>query len=108
LTNRDPAQTMHLGGVYMIQHYVVVLAPQGAGGWCAHFPDIPGCRAMGDGIEQAIENSSREAMLRIERTHELPVPRSQSEIRADDVWARQRGIDWSEAVFAQAPLGVQG
>jgi hypothetical protein len=41
-------------------------------------------------------------MLRIERTHELPVPRSQSEIRADDDWARQRGIDWSTAVFSGA------
>jgi HicB-like antitoxin of HicAB toxin-antitoxin system len=82
----------------MTQSYVVVLAPQPSGGWCAHFPDIPGCRAMGDTIDVAIENSARQVVSRLERAHEMPVRRSHEEIRADDAWARKRGIDWSTAV----------
>jgi hypothetical protein len=70
------------------------------------FPDIPGCRAMGDSIEQAIENSAREAVWRIERAHDLPVPRSQEAIRADEAWARQRGIDLSNAVISLVALSV--
>ena len=82
----------------MAQDYVVVLAPQGGGGWCAHFPDFPGCRAMGDRIEVAIENSTREVASRVDRLHGLPPPRHQEEIREDVAWARQRGFDWSTAV----------
>jgi len=82
----------------MTQHYIVVLAPQPNGAWCAHFPDIPGCRAMGDSIDLAVENSTRQVISHLERTHEMPAPRSHEEIRADDAWARKRDIDWSKAV----------
>jgi hypothetical protein len=89
----------------MIRNYVVVLAPQSGGGWCAHFPDFPGCRAMGDRIEVAIENSSREVVSRLELVHDMPSPKSQDEVRANAAWARQRGIDWSTAVVSLVNIG---
>jgi predicted RNase H-like HicB family nuclease len=84
----------------MTKNYIVVVAPQQSGGWCAHFPDFPGCRAMGDRIEIAIENSSREVASWIDRAHEMPAPKSQEEVHANDAWAQQRGIDWSTAVVS--------
>ena len=90
----------------MAQDYIVVVAPQGAGGWCAHFPDFPGCRAMGDLIEVAIENSSREVASWIDRAHEMPAPKSEEEVCANNAWADQRGIDWSTAVISWVPLSI--
>ena len=81
----------------MGRNFVVVLVPQRSGGWCAHFPDVPGCRAMGDSIERAIANSCREVVAKLERMHDVPIPRSEAEIRADRAWAYMRGINWSIA-----------
>lgn len=89
----------------MAQDYIVVVAPQSSGGWCAHFPDFAGCRAMSDRIEAAIENSSREVVSRLEVVHDMPRPKSQDEVRANAAWARQRGIDWSTAVVSHVNIG---
>jgi predicted RNase H-like HicB family nuclease len=38
-----------------MKHYLAVLLPTANGGWRAHFPDFPGCRAEGHSVEDAIE-----------------------------------------------------
>ncbi len=91
----------------MDQKYIVVLTPQPGGGWCAHFPDFPGCRAMGDRMDVAIENSCREVVSRLERVHDAPTPRSQEDVCADHAWARKRSIDWSTAVVSLVPISAR-
>ena len=88
----------------MAMTFLAVLVPQNSGGWCAHFPDVPGCRAMGDSIETAIENSHREVVARLERMHTVPIRRSEAEIRADRAWARTRGINWSTAEMRRVDI----
>jgi predicted RNase H-like HicB family nuclease len=88
----------------MAQHYVVVLVPQQAGGWRAHFPDFPGCHAEGARVELAIEAATREVISWLERARGIPTPQSYEEVRSDEGWAHQRGIDWSTAVIGQVQI----
>jgi predicted RNase H-like HicB family nuclease len=88
----------------MAQHHVVVLVPQSGGGWRAHFPDFPGCRAEAARVESTIDTSMRAVAEMIDNMHRegaiIPQPRSYEEVRADDAWAVDRGIDWSTAVIS--------
>lgn len=88
----------------MSKHYVVVLAPQRGGCWRAHFPDFPGCRAEGNLVNEAIENAAHEVRLRVDQLRSskklIPSPRSYEEVRADNRWAQERGIEWSTAVIS--------
>jgi predicted RNase H-like HicB family nuclease len=94
----------------MSKHYVVVLAPQRDGGWRAHFPDFPGCRAEGELVNHAIECAAHEVRMRIDQLvsgrKPVPSPRPYEEVRADDAWARERGIDWSTAVISLVNIGL--
>jgi predicted RNase H-like HicB family nuclease len=86
------------------KYYVVVLVPQRDGGWRAHFPDIPNCRAEGDRVEIAIERVAGAASRMIVDLHDqgLPVsePRGFEQIRADTSWAEERAVDWSKVVVS--------
>jgi predicted RNase H-like HicB family nuclease len=88
----------------MGQHHVVVLVPQPGGGWRAHFPDFPGCRAEGARVESAIDTSMKAVAEMIDNMHRegaiIPLPRSYEEVRADDAWAANRGVNWSTAVIS--------
>jgi len=90
----------------MAMIFIAVLVPQKSGGWYAYFPDVPGCRAMGDTIEAAIENSCREVVAKLERMHGVPSPRSEAEICTDRAWAHSRGINWSIAQIRHVQLAA--
>jgi predicted RNase H-like HicB family nuclease len=94
----------------MSQYYIVVLVPQPGGGWRVHFPDFPGCRAEGVRVEMAIDHAIsavRELINHLNRTGmAVPSPRSYEEVRSDDAWARERGIDWSTAVISLVDIGA--
>jgi len=82
---------------------------QSGGGWRAHFPDFPGCRAEGASVETMIDNSMRTAAEMIDQMHReaaiIPAPRSYEAVRSDDVWAIERGINWSTAVISLVRVG---
>jgi predicted RNase H-like HicB family nuclease len=90
-------------------HYLVVLVPHPDGGWRAHFPDCPGCRAEGNSVEAVIDASATTAA---ERAHwlraqgvSLPQAQSYEEVRHhSNGWAAERGIDWSRAVASLVRL----
>lgn len=91
----------------IMMHYLAVLIPLAEGGWRAHFPDFPGCRAEGASVEAAIA-ASRIAVS--EQAHRLgsegaspPSPQSYEDIKANG-WGIARGIDWSEAVISLVPV----
>jgi predicted RNase H-like HicB family nuclease len=92
-----------------VMQFIAVLVPQPGGGWRAHFPDFPGCRAEGDRVNAAIEGAAHEVHLRVDQLKSsrkpIPTPRSYEEVRADDAWARARGIDWSTAVINLVRVG---
>jgi predicted RNase H-like HicB family nuclease len=79
--------------------------PMKGSGWRAHFPDFPGCRAEGSRIEGTIDASYAEVVARLDRAAEIPAPRSYEDVRADDAWATERGIDWSTAVVSFIRIG---
>ena len=94
-----------------MKHYLAVLVPTAEGGWRAHFPDFPGCRAEGPSVEQAIQaaKSAASEQARRLRGQGVSLPQSQS---YEDVrhrangWATERDIAWSEAVISLVPLAV--
>jgi predicted RNase H-like HicB family nuclease len=94
-----------------MKHYLAVLVPTATGGWRAHFPDFPGCRAEGSSVEEAIyaAKSAASEQARWLRDQGISLPSSQS---YEDVrhhangWAKERDIAWSDAVISLVPLAV--
>jgi predicted RNase H-like HicB family nuclease len=91
----------------MAHHRIVVLVPQ-MGGWRAHVPDFPGCRAEAMDLEAAIGQARRnvgDALDDLRRQGQsLPVARSYEQVQADVDWARRRGIHISSAVISWIKL----
>lgn len=92
-------------------HYLAVLVPLVGGGWRAHFPDFHGCRAEGQTVEAAIDASgaaaTAQARLLQEQGIPLSSPQTYSNVRqADNTWAAERGIDWSNAVISLVRLSA--
>jgi predicted RNase H-like HicB family nuclease len=94
-------------GYAMSKYYVLVLVPQ-QGGWRAHFPDIPNCRAEAERVEFAIQKATAAAgsMMQEFRRKGIPVnePRSFEEIRSDNSWAAERSIQWPEVIVSLVGL----
>jgi predicted RNase H-like HicB family nuclease len=92
----------------MLHHHIVVVVPQ-VGGWRAHVPDFPGCRAEAAELEAAIgkarHNVGGAADILRQQGRALPAPRSYLQVQADVAWARQRGIHISSAVISWIKLG---
>ncbi len=93
----------------MAGYYVLVLIPDTGKKWIAQFPDIPGCRAMGEQVEALIRQATSAASAVLRSFHNggtrLPPPRSFEEVRADTVWAEERAIDWSKAIVSLVAVG---
>jgi predicted RNase H-like HicB family nuclease len=95
-----------------MKHYLAVLVPTAGGGWRAHFPDFPGCRAEGHSVEDAITAASTAASEQAHRLRtqgvSLPPSRSYEDVRLySNGWAEERGIAWSDAVISLVPLALQ-
>ncbi len=64
-----------------------VLIDGEAGGYGVVFPDLPGCTAMGDSVEEALINAGEAAVdwarAKRERSAALPLPRAVDELRRD-------------------------
>lgn len=94
-----------------MKHYLAVLVPTADGGWRAHFPDFPGCRAEGHSVEDVIASASTAAAeqarwLRAQGVS-LPQSRSYEDVRCNgNGWAKERDISWSQAVISLVPLSV--
>ena len=95
-----------------MKHYLAVLVPHDNGGWRAHFPDFPGCRAEGDSVEAAIDAAAAAAAdharwLRAQGVS-LPHPQTHEDVRHhSNGWAAERGIEWSRAVLSVVKLPLE-
>jgi predicted RNase H-like HicB family nuclease len=94
-----------------MKHYLAILIPQAEGGWRAHFPDFPGCRAEASTVEAAIDASGAivaEHARNLQRQGvSLPTPQSYQDVRHhSNGWGADRGIDWSKAVISMVRLPV--
>jgi predicted RNase H-like HicB family nuclease len=90
-----------------MKHYIAVLSPLPEGGWRAHFPDLPACRADGDSSEAAISlaaSKAAEAIREMKLNGGPPHPRSLEEIHADHTWALKQSLDWKSAVVRLVPV----
>ena len=94
----------------MSMHYIAVLVPEKGGGWSVIFPDLPGCATHGPTVHDAITTASGAASRWLTATRQIgdpmPAPRSYEDIRADDAWALDRGIDWSTTIASLVPVDV--
>jgi len=94
----------------MATHYIAVLVPEQSGGWSVLFPDLPGCATHGPSVHEAITAASGVASAWLAATRKsgdpTPAPRSYEDIRADEAWALDRGIDWSTAVVSLVQVDV--
>jgi predicted RNase H-like HicB family nuclease len=88
----------------MFTHFIAVLVPERGGGWSVLFPDLPGCATRGKSVPEAITTAADAATAWLgasrEQGEDIPAPRSYEDIRGDDAWARDRGVDWSTAVIS--------
>lgn len=95
-----------------MRHYLVVLVPRPEGGWRAHFPDFPGCRAEGQSVEAAINLAATAAAdhakwLRVQGVS-LPAPQTYYDLRQHGHhWAAERGIDWTRALATIVKLRLE-
>ena len=95
-----------------MKHYLAVLVPNEDGGWRAHFPDFPGCRAEAPSAEAAIDAGAAAAAEHARRlkAQGVSLPRAQTyeEVRdCSNGWAAERGIDWSRAVASLVKLPLE-
>ena len=95
-----------------MKHYLAVLVPNADGGWRAHLPDFPGCRAEAQTVEEAVDASGTAAteQARWLRAHgmSLPPPQTYEEVRDfSKGWAAERKIDWSKAVISLVRLSLE-
>ena len=95
-----------------MKHYLAVLVPHGNGGWRAHFPDFPGCRAEAPTVEAAIGAAATAAAKHARwlkaQGVSLPHPQTYEEVRDyGNGWAAERGIDWSHAVASVVKLPLE-
>jgi antitoxin HicB len=60
---------------YMSLRYKILLTPE-EDGWSATFPDLPGCLAAGDTIQEALEllEDAKQSWISASLQHQLPVP----------------------------------
>lgn len=93
-------------------HYIAVLVPERKG-WSVLFPDLPGCATQGESLEEAVSMAA-DALgghLAVARDYgdEVPAPRSFEEIKADQGWCAENGVQWGKAIvapiMARPPLG---
>jgi len=83
--------------------YVAVVVRGEDETWRAYLPDFSGCRANGESVETALaraKNQARESNSGAER----PTPRGLMEIRDDLTWARDRNVDWQDAIVVMVEL----
>ena len=83
--------------------YLAVLTSDGGAIWHAFLPDFPGCRGEATNAESAARAAVTLAREQLRPLNgdvvEWPGPRDIGEIRADPSWARERNIDWNDAIF---------
>ena len=88
-------------------HYVAILVRSDDEAWRAYLPDFSGCRAEGQSPEAALARAktlAREAINGSSSTFEISRPRSLTEVRDDPTWARDRNIDWHDAIVVMIEL----
>jgi predicted RNase H-like HicB family nuclease len=88
-------------------HYVAILVRSDDEAWRAYLPDFSGCRAEGQSPEAALARAktlAREAINGSSSSFEISRPRGLTEIRDDSTWARDRNIDWQDAIIVMIEL----
>jgi predicted RNase H-like HicB family nuclease len=88
-------------------HYVAILVRSDDEAWRAYLPDFSGCRAEGESAEAALAGAKTLAWESIKGSNcnfEISRPRSLIEIRDDPTWARDRNIDWQDAIVVAVEL----
>lgn len=86
-------------------HYIALIHKDGSSGYGVSFPDVPGVIAMGDTLDEAIEDAAEVLAFAAEDWTELsgePFPQSRSleELRLDPDFVKNS----TDAVVAAIPL----
>lgn len=64
--------------------FPIIIEHKGNGSdWFASTPDLPGCFATGNGLEQVIRNARRAISLHVQSLKTVPSPSDSSEIDSD-------------------------
>jgi hypothetical protein len=93
---------MRAQGGFMVP-YVAILVRGEDETWRAYLPDFGGCRAEGDSPEAALARAKSQAR-ESNNGAEKATPRSLIEIRDDPMWARDRSINWQDAIVVMVEL----
>ncbi len=92
------------------QSFVVVLMRTG-GQWVGHSRDFPHIQIKGRSAESTYVETASAVRREIHRLwsagQPLPSLRSYADVRIDDAFARERGIQWPRAIVRMAALPEQ-
>lgn len=86
----------------MVLYVAIVVRGEGET-WRAYLPDFSGCRAEGESVETALARAKNQAP-ESNSGAEKPTPRGLIEIRDDLTWARDRNVDWQDAIVVMIEL----
>ena len=84
-------------------HYVAIVVRGEDETWRAYLSDFSGCRADGESVETALARAKNQARESNNGT-EKPTPRGLIDIRDDLTWARDRNVDWQDAIVVMVEL----
>jgi predicted RNase H-like HicB family nuclease len=91
-----------------MNHYISICVPLASGRWRVLLPDVPGCEAEADSLEEAMMRAgdalTQHAVALNGNKPGIPLPCDLSEIRLNGNWASTHGVDWSTAVVTMMPL----
>ena len=95
----------------MLKQYFVVVLTKADGQWCGHSRDFPHIHIKGRSAESTYVETAFAVRREIHRLRAagqpLPSFRSYADVRIDDAFARERGIQWPRAIVRLAALPDQ-
>jgi len=95
----------------MLKQYFVVVLTRADGQWSGHSRDFPHIHIKGRSAESTYVETAFAVRREIHRLRAagqpLPAFRSYADVRIDDAFARERGIQWPRAIVRMAALPEQ-
>ena len=92
----------------MLEQFFVVVLTRAGGQWSGHSRDFPHIQIKGRSAESTYVETASAVRREIHRLRSagqpLPAFRSYADVRIDDAFARERGIQWQRAIVRMAAL----
>ena len=88
-------------------HYLAIFVETDLGEWRVVFPDLPGCKAMGFTLDDAMFAASSALRQYIQEIGLLPPhPMDLSAVQQSEEWLSENRVDLSRAIISMVPMAA--